>query len=175
MADPSHALDLVTAVPLDRKAVEQWASSDCGDTPAGRAAAEWIGGVGWPTAANELRRGTQIWAYENRAGERVGFASLRVDRWVVGHPPERLAIHYIPMLAVLARFQGLPDPRAGAPKYCYQILAHLRGEAVAGSAKAQLMGLSVRQDNAEATHIYQRVGFVHVDQGKLNRMLLRLP
>ena len=176
MADAPHppTPDLLTAVPVVRSTVGQLAGISCGDTPAGRDASDWISDLGWPTVTTELRRGTRVWAYRNAAGAWVGFSSMRIDWWMLDRPPQRLAVHYLPMLAIFGEHQGRPELTAGTPRYCYQVLAHLRAEAIAGLAATPLVGLSVRSDNAEAIHVYERVGFVRVEQGKLNRMLMRL-
>jgi hypothetical protein len=169
--------DLVTPVPVYRPMLGQLAGVACGDGPSGRdaTATDWINEMGWPHAGVELRRGTRVWAYRNVAGQTVGFASLRVDWWMLGRPRQRVAVNYIPMLAVFAAHQERPDPSSGTPKYCYQMLGHLFAEAAASPVGSPLVGLSVRSDNAEAIHVYERVGFTFIPQpGGLNRMLIRL-
>ena len=168
------AVDLVTATLVTRADVGRLAGVTCGDTPAGRDAADWINDVGWPSVSNELRRGTKVWAYANRDGKLVGFGSMRLDWWVLAAAKRRVAVHYMPMLAIFAEHQGRPEPSSGSPKYCRQLLEHLLDQAVADRDNSSLVGLSVRPDNAKAISLYRQAGFEFVDRGRVSRMLLRL-
>ena len=143
--------DLLTPVVVTRPMVQQFANVSCGDTPAGRDAADWIGGVGYPSVIDELRRGTRVWTYTNAAGRRVGFGSLGTQRWTLQPGDQRVTVQLLPALGIFAEFQGCPV--AGSLRYCYQLLNHLLDEATERVADTRRGGLSVLPDNEKATHV----------------------
>lgn len=171
-AGSESGADLLTPIVVTRATVSRFADVSCGDTHAGRDAADWIGGVGYPSVINELRSETRVWTYANAAGRRVGFGSLGTQRWTLRPGNQRVAVQLLPALGIFAEFQGRPV--SGSPKYCYQVLDHLLNEATKRAGEMPLVGLSVLPENEEATHVYRRAGFEFVQQGERSRMLLRL-
>jgi hypothetical protein len=166
-------VDLIKPQRLEGTAESMFSYDSFGDTVAGRDAADWIRGIGYPTVVSEIRRGTQVWIYRNAEDDVVGFGSLGLASWKFGPRPQ--TVQLIPMLAVVAKYHGLPAVGSGSPKYCYQLLEHLLKQAEFNLAISPWPAMSVRPDNIKSIRLCQKAGFEWVKTVKAaSRMLLCL-
>lgn len=112
-----------------------------------------------------MKRGTEVWLFENTAGDIVGFGSVGKTRWRWPLPDGSYTpVLLIPMLGIDRRFRG--QPRDPAWRFSLQIMSHLLHAARQMSSDMARSGtaiewlvLTVHRDNARAIAFYERCGF----------------
>ncbi len=151
------------AVPFQEADQDRLAGFCCGTEHYADYLREWIQGS---EVSDSLKRGTQVWLFENTVGQIVGYGSLGRTRWRWPLPDGKYDyLQILPALAVAEDFQGRPPDKDW--RYSVQILSHLIAEAefnyrASLETKKPLLAwlvLMVHNDNQRGIRFYQTIGF----------------
>jgi ribosomal protein S18 acetylase RimI-like enzyme len=172
----------LTAVDFSAPYLSRVRDFECGEEPWAVMAANWIKQA--PPFDGALKsmakHGNCVWLHfletpGTAEQHLVGFSSLGVTRWSIPPPdgPKR-TVGFIPMLAIASAFQG---KRIGetAVRYSDAMVQHVVDKARERAYRE--LCLFVDANNAKATSLYTRCGFVVLggrDHRNLLRMLKRL-
>ena len=138
---------------------------DCGDTPCGVDASNWIKGpLDSPrsTALKDMQQfNTEVWLYKTETNELVGFASLGGTWWNIGSRKDKKKyINIIPWIGLDTKFWQKPKGAEPNDRYSMLILDDIISETDSHKDREPFIGLLVHRANIPAIKLYNRADFV---------------
>jgi ribosomal protein S18 acetylase RimI-like enzyme len=155
----------LTRIPFAEDLLSRVQGFECGDEPWQREVSDWIKAPrGTGGAVDEVDEGTRVWLYLGEGGELVGFGSLgtAMQPWPGPDDPQ-LSASTIPVVGVDRKFWGQP-PGPRDERYSARVLDDLITEARARRDERPILLLYVHVDNERASRLYERAGFVELNE-----------
>ncbi len=130
---------------------------DCGQDKFGKLATDWIRCVDPLNCAIQAIRDrqTQVFLYNNLAGELVGFGSLGKTTRKLKKVEEEWSI--VPHFGIAIQLRGLPAGAMWQDRYAASIMGDLMS--LARDHQTPTLMLKVHQENTPAMKLYGRLGF----------------